>query len=104
MIVMNTGGYSCPWDSGQVGFIYVEKAKLRNYFGWKKITKRRVAQAKNWLEAEVLIYDQYLRGEVYSVSVADDEGEALEYMGGIYGLDLARVELKVMVNYLKGAA
>jgi hypothetical protein len=31
-ITMNTVGFSCGWDSGQVGFIYVTKEKLRKEF------------------------------------------------------------------------
>ena len=27
-ITMNTGGFSCSWDSGQVGFIYVTREKV----------------------------------------------------------------------------
>lgn len=28
-ITMNTGGFSDPWDSGQVGFIFVSKEKIK---------------------------------------------------------------------------
>ena len=31
---MSTGPFSCPWDSGQVGFIYVEKKKVKEEWGW----------------------------------------------------------------------
>jgi len=33
-ITMNTTGFSCPWDSGQVGWIYVTKEKLRRETGY----------------------------------------------------------------------
>lgn len=34
-ITMNTTGFSCGWDSGQVGFIYVPKEKLPKE-GWSQ--------------------------------------------------------------------
>ena len=32
---LNTTGFSCPWDSGQSGIIYVSHAKIREEFGVK---------------------------------------------------------------------
>ena len=34
-ITINTTGSSCPWDSGQVGFIYVSNRKLRSEYNIK---------------------------------------------------------------------
>lgn len=60
-ITMNTTGFSCGWDSGQVGYIYVTK------YTWVKETKQEFSQeaARKALEAEVETYDHYLTGEVY---------------------------------------
>jgi hypothetical protein len=33
-ITMNTTGFSCPWDSGQVGWIYATKQKFRDETGY----------------------------------------------------------------------
>jgi len=35
-ITMNTTGFSCPWDSGQVGWIYCTKEKLREETGYSE--------------------------------------------------------------------
>ena len=35
-VTINTGGFSCGWDSGQVGWIYCEKKKLLEETGYKK--------------------------------------------------------------------
>lgn len=64
-ITMNVGGFSCPWDSGQVGFIYVSKAKVRQEYGWKRITEKRLKQVESYLKGEVKVYDKLLTGEVY---------------------------------------
>ena len=40
-ITMNTTGFSCPWDSGQVGWIYISYEKIRKEYNWKNLTKQR---------------------------------------------------------------
>ena len=64
-ITMSTGAFSCPWDSGQVGYIYVSDERVRKEYGWKNITKKRREQIRNYLRGEVETYDQYLTGDVY---------------------------------------
>ncbi len=65
--------YNCPWDSGQLGVIYVEHDKLHKEFpsptgnpgehGW---TEEEVVKQ---LEQEVETYHQYVSGECYGFSV-----------------------------------
>lgn len=62
-ITMSTGSFSCPWDSGQVGFIYVSKKKAREEYG--PLTKKNLERVYTYLRGEVETYDQYLRGDVY---------------------------------------
>ena len=57
-LTMNTTGFSCPFDSGQVGFIYCSEARALNEgIEFNKLEERLVG--------EVAVYDQYLRGELY---------------------------------------
>jgi len=64
-ITINTHGFSCPWDSGQIGWIYVTYKKIRREYGWKLITKNRREKIVEYLRNEVKTYDQFLTGEVY---------------------------------------
>ncbi len=59
-ITMNTTGFSCPWDSGQVGWIYCTKEK-----GRESLATYTDEAVREVLVGEVEIYDQYLRGDVY---------------------------------------
>jgi hypothetical protein len=59
-VAVSTKPFSCPWDSGQIGFIFVSKEKLRKEYGVKRITASLVAKAVRILEAEVQEYNQYL--------------------------------------------
>lgn len=91
---MNTVGYSCPWDSGQVGFIAVSKAKVREEGGWKQLTQQRIAMIERGLKGEVETYDQFLRGEVYGFRVFSITPEFAER----YAEDLERMPLQEFVD------
>jgi hypothetical protein len=85
-ITMNTSGFSCPWDSGQVGYIYVSKEDVRSEWGWKYFTKQRIEKIKRILRTEVEIYDFYLQNRVYGYSVTCDIcGNDLDSCWGFYG-------------------
>jgi len=86
-ITMKTTPFSCPWDSGWVGLIYITKAKIREEYGWKVITKERADKIREHLTAEVKTYDQYLTGEVYVYEVFNKDGKEIDSCGGYYGDD-----------------
>lgn len=70
-ITMNTTGFSCSWDSGQIGFIYIDKKKYLKEFSYKKMTKKRMEKAFSLLRDEVDVYNRFLTGEVYGYLVYD---------------------------------
>ena len=82
-ITIRTTPFSCKWDSGQVGFIYATKEKIRKYYEWKKITIGRQEIIRQHLIREVNIYDAYLTGEVYGFEIIDEETE--EVVDSCYG-------------------
>jgi hypothetical protein len=72
-ITMNTTGFSCGWDSGQVGFIYVSRETLRKEYSVKRISNKIVEKATKLLLGEVETYDQFLKGDVYGFKVFNVE-------------------------------
>lgn len=90
-ITMNTSGFSCQWDSGQVGWIYVSLERVRKEYDWKRVTKKRRAQIEKYLTGEVKTYDMYLRGDVYGFNIEreDEDGEEVhvDSCWGFYGYD-----------------
>ena len=86
-ITMKTTPFSCPWDSGWVGLIYITKARVRKEYNWKVITKDRAEKILDYLRAEVETYDQYLTGEVYGYKVLNPDGEDVHSCWGFYGDD-----------------
>lgn len=85
-ITMKCSPFSCPWDSGKVGFVFVSKAKVRSLFDWKLLTKQRLEKILTNLNGEVEVYDQYLRGDVWGFEVIED-GEVTDSCWGFFGAD-----------------
>lgn len=84
-ITIRTTPFSCQWDSGQIGFIFLQKERARKEYGWKVINKKREEQLRGYLKGEVEVYDQYLTGNVYGYQVVSPDGEDLDSCWGYYG-------------------
>ena len=84
-ITISTGSFSCPWDSGQVGFIYVPLKRMHEEWN-SKFPDGHTAQswADKILEGEVAEYDAYLTGDVVGVIAEDEEGEEIDSCWGFF--------------------
>jgi len=101
-ITMSTTPFSCPWDSGQVGWIYVEADTIRKEWGGKskRLTEAAREKARRCLISEVETYDQYLTGEVYGYNIAFAD-EPLDSCWGYYGIESVRESAaKALAYYL----
>ena len=86
-ITISTSPFSCRWDSGQVGFVYITKEAMRKAYNVKRISKKLKQQAWENLAQEVKTYDQYLTGEVFWFEVLDECSNNIDYCSGFYGTD-----------------
>jgi hypothetical protein len=91
-ITMSTSPFSCPWDSGQVGIIFITNKKACEEYGWKHLNKSRRERIIKYLKSEVEIYDQYLTGSVYGYDVIEldedgDDGDSIDSCWGYSGTD-----------------
>jgi hypothetical protein len=86
-ITISTKPFPCAWDSGQVGWIYVTKERIRKEYGVKLVTKNIKEKVLSILENEVKIYDHYLTGEVFGYIIEDHEGNEIDSCYGFYGDD-----------------
>ena len=96
---INTTGFSCPWDSGRVGIIYVSKERAGKELGWKRLTKTRVEQIEQYLRNEVKEYDQFLSGDVWGYTIEDNHGQKLDSCWGFYGQEYCIAEAKSYLDY-----
>lgn len=97
-ITMNTTGFSCPWDSGQVGMVYVSREKLLEEHKWKRLTKKRIKQVETWLKGEVETYDAFISGQVYGYILKDADGEETDSCWGYFGQDYMVDEVKSLID------
>jgi len=98
-ITISTKPFSCPWDSGQVGFIYTTKEAIRKNWKLKRnVTAARLKMVEGILESEVATYDQYLTGDVFGITVTDSKGEAVDSCGGFFGAGYAKTEAQSMLD------
>jgi hypothetical protein len=86
---ISTGPFGDPWDSGHLGYIFVEYSRIREQFLVSEVTPEIAVQATKNLESEVKVMDQYLRGEAYGYRLFSPEGKEVDSCWGFYGADPA---------------
>lgn len=84
-VALSTGPFSCQWDSGQVGWIHVDKDRARKEYNVKRITKATLNKVLACLESEIETYSKYLNGEVYGYDVKDPNGDSIDSCWGFIG-------------------
>ena len=88
-ITINTTGFSCKWDSGQVGWVYITSSDAKK-MGCSDYSEEKLHEA---IRAEVSEYDSYLTGEVYGYRVLSPDGEEADACWGFIGsMESARAE------------
>jgi len=74
-VVFNMSGFHCPWDSGQTGFIYASKEKIKKEMNWKVITKKRMKQLESIARGELEEFNAYISGAVYGFQTIINKGK-----------------------------
>ena len=93
-VTINTTGFSCPWDSGQSGIIYVECADVLKEWNRKRMTNKLREKVKGILRGEIATYDQFCTGDVYGYIVTHEEDEDEESCWGFYGMECCEEEAR----------
>jgi len=73
-ITINTTGFSCRWDSGQVGWIYISKKDAVANWGKIRCTKAVEERAKNHLIGEIKTLDNFFTGNIYGYVIEFPDG------------------------------
>lgn len=87
---ISTRPFSCPWDSGQSGFVYCNADDPSIGAG---------DNALSILRGEVETFDQYLRGDVYGYTITDKDGDEVDSCWGFYGIECAEEEALSALSY-----
>lgn len=100
-IALSCGSFACSWDSGQLGVIYVSKAKVREEYGWKYITAKRQAKIEECLKGEIETYNTFVSGGVVAYVITDKNGNHIDSVHGYYSDEDAQTEAEGMVSWHK---
>ena len=103
-ITISTSPFGCQFDSGQVGFIFIEEKKWKMCMGETEVTEERMLDI---IENEVKTYDQYLTGEVYGYKIFEvetcDKGHEhkteIDSCWGYYGEESCEQEAQSIINH-----
>jgi len=100
-ITMNTTGFSCPWDSGQVGWIYVDREKVRKEWKRKRISQKLLKKIIEILRAEVGIYDSYIKGNVFGYEIVEENGvDSVDSCWGYFSYEHMLEDAKKVIENL----
>lgn len=86
-ITLNTSGFSCPWDSGQVGIIYASREKIAEFFKSKILTRQRREKIKKILRLEVDLYNKWINGDAWGFEIKDEHDNIIDSCYGFIGSD-----------------
>ncbi len=92
-ITLNTHGFNCPWDSGQLGVCYVDKETMEKAFP-DAGEDERIVRTFDCLISEVEEYSKWLNGECYGYIIRDESGNEVDSCWGFIGLDWAETAAK----------
>lgn len=98
---VNTKGFGCPWDSGQVGWVVLTRQRAEE-LGFDPTDPDR--DWKAILEGEIQQFDQYLRGEVYGFRILGLDGDELDSCWGFYDVKEAKESAKEVAEHTEDPA
>lgn len=107
-ITIKTSSFDCRWDSGQIGFVFIDEKQWKSLYGEVEVTDEKLDSI---LESEVKVYDEYLTGNVYKytiyeVNICDlghEHKSIVESCGSYYDEDDCRNEGLSVIEHLQGS-
>ena len=83
-VALSLGSFSCPWDSGHVGWVLIKLSDVGD------------GKARVCAEGLVETWNQYLSGDVWGFVITDSDGDEVGHGScwGFYGLDACIEEAK----------
>lgn len=75
-ITISVKEFGDPWDSGQVGWVFIEKDVVENILNGDKEKAREI------IEFEVTDYNAYLNGDMLEYTIKSLDGEIIDYCKG----------------------
>jgi hypothetical protein len=95
-IKLSTEDFGDPWDSGQVGYIYVPLSRIKEFMalGDRDIDEEITGQVLDILKSEVKTYSSYLNGEAVRYEVLNERDDVVVSCGGFYDVESAEEDAR----------
>ena len=103
-ITINTTGFSCSWDSGQIGYIIALKSNVCKEYNIKRISHKTKERVYSALKGEINLFDSVITGDVYYYEILDAEGDLIDSCCGFIGIESCIDEAKANIPELQIAA
>lgn len=85
-IALSNSPFACPWDSGQVGVVFMTLDTAKRVFGDLPEHELKT-KALECLKTEIALYNDYVSGQVYSYEIINEDNDVVHSCGDIYGKD-----------------
>ena len=86
-IAISTTPFSCSWDSGKIGYIYVSKEDVRKGYTVKRITNKLKQKVLSVLKGEIETFNTYINNDIYGFKILNEDGDIIDSCYGFYGTD-----------------
>lgn len=104
-ITISTSPFGCQWDSGQIGWIFIDEKKLQYITG--DASGHNETNLEEIIEGEVKTYDKYIQGECYgykiyeveTCSLGHEHKTELDSCWGYYDEDDCESEAKGIIEH-----
>ena len=84
---IRTTPFSCRWDSGQLGFVFVDLPTLKEWgYDSKEAYEKGAGRTlEEDLISNVSLYDDYITGNVWGFELVDSDDDTVDSCWGFYG-------------------
>ena len=70
-ITISTSPFGCQWDSGQIGWVFIDEKKLQYITG--DSSGHNETNLEEIIDSEIKTYDKYIQGECYGYKIYEVE-------------------------------
>lgn len=85
-VAYSTSPFSCRWDSGHIGYIYVSKDTIKREYNVKNLTQTIISNVNQLMINTIDVFSSWANGECYYYNLTDSNGD-LDACGGFIGSD-----------------
>jgi hypothetical protein len=82
---LSTTPFSCPWDSGQLGYVWIDKKEFLKEFCKSRLSKELRSKAGEHIQSAVKYLDAYVSGEVFGGILFASDGTEKDSCWGFFG-------------------